>query len=128
MENEFDEIMRQHSDAELIEILNSESGDYKDSAMEAARREFKSRNLSAQKVKEINEGIEQQKYEEDAALNAPPDRPSRLLAFFLPGLWQIFLSDGSYRDRELASYTLFGYIFYGCIIALFLILRYYFHF
>ena len=63
MENEFDEIMKQHSDAELIEVLNSEPGDYVDSAMEAARREFKSRNLSAQKVKEINDRIEQQKQE-----------------------------------------------------------------
>jgi len=127
MENEFDEIMKQHSDAELIEILNSEPGDYKDSAMESARREFKCRNLSAQQVKEINEGIEQQKQEEEAALNAPADKPSKLFAFIFPRVWELFLSDGSTRDRELSMYTIYGFIFYICAFALWFVLRSYFH-
>ena len=127
MENEFDEIMKQHTDAELIEILNSAPGDYKDSAMESARREFQSRKLSPQKVKEINEGIEHEKYEEEVAFNAPADKPSKVLAFIFPRVWELFLSDGSNRDRELSMYTIYGFIFYGCVFALWFVLRSYFH-
>jgi hypothetical protein len=127
MENEFDEIMKQHSDAELIEILNSQPGDYKDSAMESAKREFRSRNLSPQKIEDINEAIKQKKYEEEVEAFGPADKPSRLSAFFFPGLSYLYLSDGSERDQGLATYTIFGYIFYGFVVGLLLILRYYFH-
>lgn len=127
MENEFDEIMKQHSDAELMEILNSEPGDYLDSAMESARREFKSRKLSAEKIKEINEEIEQEKYEQEVAFNTPANKPSKLLAFFLPGLWRVYLSDGSQKDQDLATYTLYGFVFYGCVFAFIMIIDHYFH-
>jgi hypothetical protein len=127
MENEFDEIMKQHTDAELMEVLNSAPGDYLPSAMEAARREFKSRNLSAQKIKDVNEAIDQKKYKEEVEAYGPADRPSRLSAFFFPAFSYFYLSDGSERDQGLAAYAIFGYIFYGFIIALLLILRSYFH-
>ncbi|HEX3386938.1 MAG TPA: hypothetical protein VHS53_17180 [Mucilaginibacter sp.] len=91
METEFDEIMRQHSDAELIEILNSEPGDYKDSAMESARREFKSRNLSAERIEQVKGEIEQQKeYEREIEQSEPPGLPTSLRYRF----WRWFFSDG----------------------------------
>ncbi|MBS1532000.1 MAG: hypothetical protein JSU01_16995 [Bacteroidetes bacterium] len=92
MDHEFDEVMKQHSDAELIEILNSAPGDYQDSAMESARREFKSRNLSAEKIKQIQEAIEQEKRESEIEENPLPDH---LLHSFKYRFWNWFLSDGS---------------------------------
>ncbi len=40
MENEFDAVMAQRTDAELIIILNSGPGDYQPAAIDAAKRVF----------------------------------------------------------------------------------------
>ena len=95
MENEFDEIMKQHTDAELMEVLNSAPGDYKDSAMESARREFKSRNLSAERIEQVKIEIEQQKeYEREIERSETPGLPTPLRYRF----WRWFVSGDSDED------------------------------
>ena len=79
-----------------MQILNSEPGDYKDSAMESAQREFRSRNLSAEKIEQIKdtiekEKVEQEEYEHEIEANAPP----KTLTFSWYAFWRWFSSDGS---------------------------------
>ncbi|RCH54193.1 hypothetical protein DJ568_12890 [Mucilaginibacter hurinus] len=50
MENSFTEIMAKQSDAKLIEIINSPDGEYQLTALEAAKNELNSRNLSTDQV------------------------------------------------------------------------------
>ena len=66
MKNEFDDVMSQRTDAELIQILNGPPDNYQPEAIAAARRAFESRSLSDEKISAANQEIEQQKREEAA--------------------------------------------------------------
>ena len=55
MKNKFEDIMSQHSDEELIKILNSKEGDFQPEAIEAALKEAKKRNVDSNANPEKNE-------------------------------------------------------------------------
>lgn len=65
MENEFQEVMSQRTDEELIKIVTVERGKYNPTAIEAAESEVKKRNIDTGKFAEIKEKatIEKEKKE-----------------------------------------------------------------
>jgi len=124
MKNEFEEVMSQNSDAELLEVLNSNPGDYQPLALEAAKIEFKKRNLSGEQLLAA-EGVNKQKQEIKTYLsNEPLSTSGKIFAFIFPRifsllLWKTYEADGQERKyKERLRWQLYGTCFY---IALFLI-------
>jgi hypothetical protein len=118
MENEFDAVMAQRTDAELVAILNSNPGDYQPAAMEAAKRVFNSRNLSQEQVATAKQEIEQNQLRDEAKANEPLFIGIKILAFIFPGILVLMFA-GTYKAdgydkkaKELTKWTLLGFGFY----------------
>jgi len=128
MENEFDNVMRKRTDADLIKILDSSPDDYQPAALDAAKREFDRRNLSQEQVTIVHQKIEQEQLVDEERSNAPLSIFPKVFAFIFPGLLLIIFA-GTYKadgyDRkakELVKWTLYGFGFYISIPILILIL------
>jgi hypothetical protein len=128
MENEFDDVMRKRTDADLIKIVTGPYDDYQPAAMEAAKREFERRNLSEAQITVFKEEILQQQEAETAKANIPLGAGVKILAFFLPGIILLVLS-GLYKvegyDRkakEMVRWTLYGFGFYAGLIIIIAVL------
>jgi len=125
MTNEFDDVMSQHSNAELIAILNSPEGDYQPAAMEAAKRVFDGRNLSEQQLDAVKEEIQQKRQVEELKANEPLEFKYKLIALVLPfigaTLSRNFEEDGyDSTMKEIIMWSRYRYALY-LIIALFII-------
>lgn len=118
MSNEFDEVMRKRTNADLIRILNSAPGDYQPPALEAAKREFESRNLSDGQVTTAKDEIEQKLQLDESKANEPLGIGWKIFAALFPGIIQVmfagtFKADGYYRKaKEMVRWTLYGVCFY----------------
>ncbi|WP_426671119.1 hypothetical protein ACPPVU_07775 [Mucilaginibacter sp. McL0603] len=118
MNNEFDEVMRKRSDADLIRILNSAPGDYQPAAFEAATNEFARRNLSEAEVITAKEDIEQNLQLDKRKANEPLGIEWKIFAAICPGIIQVmfagtFKADGYDRKaKEMFKWTLYGVGFY----------------
>lgn len=118
MANEFDDVMRSHTDAELIRILEGPPDDYQPSALESAKREFTKRNLSEGQIDTAKQEIVQKSAVDEAKANEPLPTIWKVLTFIFPGLIQImfagtFKADGYERKyRELVKWTLYGFFSY----------------
>lgn len=128
MANRFDEVMSKKSDAELLKIVTGSLDDYQPDGLEAARREFEKRNLSADRLETVKQEIEQkQKLKIDKA-NQPLGPAWKVLTFIFPGLIQIifsgtFKADGYDRKaKELVRWTIYGFGFYVGLVVLILLL------
>lgn len=64
MENRFTSIMAERTNEELMEILLRRREDYQPEAVDAARSELRSRNLSLQQIEEITDLIQQREEQE----------------------------------------------------------------
>lgn len=49
MNHQFEEVMANHSDEELVKIINSEPGDYQPEAIDAAHKEIQKRKIDVKK-------------------------------------------------------------------------------
>lgn len=124
MENEFDAVMRKHTDADLIKILNGPPDDYQPIALDAAKREFERRSLSGAQITSANEEIIQKQEIDEVKANAPLGTFFKVFAFIFPGIILLMFA-GTYKadgyDRKakvLVKYTLYGFGFYIVIIIL----------
>ena len=129
MENEFDEVMRKRTDADLIKILNGPPDDYQPVALEAAKKEFERRNLSDAQITTAEQEIFQKQEVYEAKANAPLSIFPKVFAFIFPGIL-LFMFAGVYKadgyDRkakELARWTFYGWGVYAGIIILINVLR-----
>src|ERR1700754_2952268 len=105
MSNELDEVMRKRTNADLIRILNSAPGDYQPLALEAAKREFESRNLSDGQVTTAKDEIEQKLQLDESKANEPLGIGWKIFAALFPGIIQVmfagtFKADGYYRKAK----------------------------
>jgi hypothetical protein len=128
MTNEFDEVMAQRSDADLVTILNSAPGDYQPAAMKAAKRVFNSRKLSQEQIAIAEQKIEQDQLREEAKANEPLTIGYKIWALVFPGLFLIIFS-GTFESygytrkaKELRMWTLYGFCFYVGLLLLSIIL------
>ncbi len=133
MENEFDAVMAQLTNAELVAILNSGEGDYQPAAMEAAKRVFDSRNLSQEQVTTAKQEIEQDQLRDKAKANEPLFIGFRILAFIFPGILVLMFAGTEKADgfdkkaRDVTKWTLFGLGFYFGFTLLMILLVTMFH-
>jgi hypothetical protein len=124
MENEFDEVMRKRTDADLLRILNGPPDDYQPVALEAAKREFDRRSLSETQIAAVTEEIVHEQAIDDAKANAPLSTWPKIFAFLLPGILLFMIAgtlkaDGYDRKaKELGRWTFYGFAFYFGIIVL----------
>lgn len=123
--------MSKRTDAELINILNSPSGDYQQAALEAAKRVIDSRNLSQEQITTAKLEIEQKQTVVEAKANEPLNVFVKILSFIFPGALLLmfagtFKADGYERKgREMVRWTFYGWAFYGSVIILMIIITYF---
>jgi hypothetical protein len=125
MENEFDEVMRKRTDADLVKIVNGPADDYQPAALEAAKREFEKRNLTETEIISVKQEILQQHEIDEKKANTPLGAGLKVLAFVFPGILLLMLSglfkaEGYGRKaREMVRWTLYGFAaYFGLIITI----------
>jgi predicted cobalt transporter CbtA len=111
-------VMANKKDEELYDVLHGHPDDFTADAIEAAKEEFTSRDLTAPMLSNLSTAVEAQKRVEDA----PLEWPLRILAFFIsivalgiPVLLahRHYVEKGARRKaREWALWGLFGFFFY----------------
>jgi len=130
MKNEFDDVMSQRTNAELIQILNGPPDNYQPAALDAAKRVFESRNLSDEKITSANQEITQKKLRDDLKANEPLPVFLKIFSFIFPGVLLLMFAGlykgGGYdkKARDLTKWTLFGFGFYFGIALLSVFLSY----
>lgn len=116
--------MANKTDEALYDVLHGHPDDYTADAIEAAKQEFASRNLTAPTLSTLGSVVEGQKQVEDA----PLEWPLRILAFFISTLFlgipvllahRHYVEKGARRKaREWARWGLFGFLFYFVVSVL----------
>ena len=87
--NPFVEVMKERTDAELIEILTLKSQDYQPLAVEAALTELKIRNLSKTEIHFAQAELEKKRKEVLIVANKPLSWPLKAVFIFLPGYLRV---------------------------------------
>ncbi len=129
MENEFDAVMDQRTDAELVAILNGPEGDYQPAAIEAAQRVFNKRKLPREQVAAIKQEIKQKQIEDEIKANEPLETRYKVIAFIFPKIYLLFIPnrvlDEAYvrKSRELSLWHWYGVAFYVGIILLIVLME-----
>ena len=124
MTSNFEDIMSKRTDAEIIKILTEDVSDYQPAAIEAAKKEFEKRKLSADVVETVKKSLEQENEVKKVKASEPLSFVWKFLTFIFPGAIQMFLygklkTDGyDTKASELKKWTLFGFLFYLAIIVL----------
>lgn len=131
MSNPFAAVMQKKTNEQLISILGSAEGDYQAAAIEAARAEFDSRNLSESTVEAVKKEVETKESIKAIKGEEPLDTAWKILTFIFPGaLVQLYFiakyrTDGYTRKaKELSQWTLYGFAFYfGLVLLMGLLIR-----
>ena len=130
MDNEFSDVMSKRTDAELLEVINSSSGDYVPLAFEAANIELKKRHLSNEQIALAKDEIKQKQDLEEARNNEPLSTVDKVLAIifpriFSPLLWRNYNTDGPERYKERMRWKLYGLCFYIVIFLIMLTINFF---
>jgi hypothetical protein len=117
-------VMANKTDEQLYDVLHGHPGDYTADAIEAAKQEFASRDLTSPALTSLSTAVEAQKQVEEA----PLEWPLRIVAFFVStvalGIPVIvahrhYVEKGATRKaREWARWGLFGFLFYFVVSVL----------
>ena len=124
MTNNFEDVMSKRTDADLLKIVTGPADDYQPAALEAAKKEFAKRNLSADQLATVMQENEQDQKLKDDKANQPLGTGWKVLTFIFPGLIQIifsgtFKADGYDRKaKELVRWTIYGFGFYVGLVVL----------
>jgi len=122
--NQFSEVMRQRSDAELLEIVTVLKDDYQPEAVTAATHELESRNLSSEALKMAEHELQQKQIATEEKANTPLDLKWKVLCLLFPGIMNLFLAfifmgQGHKRKfKEAWGWTLYGFGFYFGLVML----------
>jgi len=107
MANKFEQVMRERSDSDLIEIVTKLRGDYQPEAVRAAELEIENRNLSTARYEEATEKLKEKEKTQLDRENEPLSTGQKILFFIffwgvIPwGLAGTFKANGfikKYRD------------------------------
>lgn len=116
--DDFKRVMANKTDEELYHLLHGHPDQYTERALEAAKREFDSRTLTAPALIHLSASVASQKKAEDA----PLEWPFRILAFFVSTVFlgvpvllahRHYVENGNRRKaREWGRWAIFGFLFY----------------
>ncbi len=84
MSRDFQKVMAQRTDDELIAIVSARKDEYNPEAIKAAQKELDSRNVDNEKFVKIAVEQEEIKRTEDYKAGLPLEKDAKLLAIFLP--------------------------------------------
>lgn len=127
MQFDFKIEMAKRTDEELIQVLTVDRDSYLPEALAAANEEFEKRNLPAEKISSITEVLLQKKEIDTQRANEPLDVAIKVVTFIFPLIVTLILSafykSGGYdrKGRELAAWTLYGFIFYAVLVTILLL-------
>jgi hypothetical protein len=127
MSTSFDDlkkVMANKTDEELYDVLHGHPDEYTGDAIDAAKQEVASRNLTAPTLSTLSTAVEAQKRVEETPLGWP----LRIVAFFIStmgGGIPVILAHRHYvekgarrKAREWARWGLFGFLFYFSVFVL----------
>lgn len=120
----FNNIMRNKTDEELVNIVYFLSDQYQCKALEAAQKELLSRNIDAQKIVQLKEDIMEINVVKQRKSNEPLQTYWKVLTFIFPGILSfvfamLFTADGYYRrTKEMWWWTFYGFCFYVVLVLL----------
>lgn len=127
MTNNFDVVMANETDAQLLKILTEQRNDYQPAAVEAAEREFAKRNLSQEKIESAKKELIQKKQALEAKAQEPLAGGWKAFLFLLPGLsllgvgvWILIShAEGRKQSRnDILRWTFYGFCFWAGVFVL----------
>ena len=127
MQFDFKIEMAKRTDEELIQVLTVDRNSYLPEALATANEEFEKRNLPAEKISSITEVLLQKKEIDTQRANEPLDVAIKVVTFIFPLFVTLILSafykSGGYdrKARELAVWTIYGFIFYAVLVTILLL-------
>jgi hypothetical protein len=131
MNEELERQMRSRSDDQLYEMLYIHREDWTPEALEVADQEWKSRNLDAGKLKEVQAIAVETEREKAAIADEPLSLPQKVTFFlfnyaFCLGVVQIVTADVVFKSRgydrkfrDCLWWMLYGWLFYTFVGLLF---------
>jgi hypothetical protein len=120
----FADVMRKHTNAELIEICTRQREDYQPEALEAAEAEMARRDLSVDQIKAAEQQIEALDADRQRRANLPLDGSFKVWALLMPGIANLLIArtykiQGNERMyKEAKAWAYGGLALYGGLIAL----------
>lgn len=131
MENEFQEVMSQRTDEELIKIVTVERGKYNLSAIEAADSEVEKRNIDTSKFAEIKEKATIEKEKKEKVDSNVVSSFTRFLNFIIDFIvWLVLASITTFitglfiNPTDSGLITILGYLLiFGTFIAYYAIME-----
>jgi len=124
-ENKFSEVMKQRTDAELIEIVTNLRNDYQPDAVVAAEMEINSRNLTSVQIENAKEETEKKNAEIEFKAKEPLDIHWRVLCLIFPGFINFILAfvfKGQGQERKFREAWLWTFYGFGMYIVFFLLM------
>jgi len=125
----FDHVMKERSNAELIEIVTILHNDYQPNAVIAAKNELQERNLSPEALQQAEQDIATKNKEAAEKANEPLATYLKVLHLIFPAILSIFQAfpyKGDGYDRKFKEswlWTLYGVGLYLVIFIIIFIIR-----
>ncbi|MEW7289382.1 RDD family protein [Aquimarina sp. 2304DJ70-9] len=131
MENEFQEVMSQRTDEELIKIVTVERGKYNPTAIEAADSEVEKRNIDTSKFAEIKEKATIEKEKKEKVDSNVVSSFTRFLNFIIDFIvWLVLASITTFivglfiNPTDSGLITILGYLLiFGTFVAYYAIME-----
>ncbi len=131
MENEFQEVMSQRTDEELIKIVTVERGKYNPTAIEAADSEVEKRNIDTSKFAEIKEKATIEKEKKEKVDSNVVSSFTRFLNFIIDFIvWLVLASITTFivglliNPTDSGLITILGYLLiFGTFVAYYTIME-----
>lgn len=125
-QNRFQEVMKQLSFAELIDIVKNKRDDYQPEAVDAAEAELELRKQKGEKWEAPEKTVNKKKLSAKEKAEIPLSAERKLLTFVFPVIG-VFSAARRMRDegyirksKELEKWFFFGFLFYvGILVLLF---------
>ena len=119
---DFEKTMKDAPDAELIRIVITNRDEYQEAAIAAAEAELQRRNIPAEQLSLLKTKQLDENAEKAYKAATPLEIPWKILAFLLPGIFQLVIA-GSFKangyDRkanEVGKWTFYGLFFYIALV------------
>ncbi|WP_184542352.1 hypothetical protein [Mucilaginibacter sp. FT3.2] len=122
---EFEEVMARQSNAKLLDIIKSPEGTYEVLALEAAKKELESRNLTTDQIESTEAAVFEKIKDREDRKHVPLNWHWKVLCVLLPGIIPILLAGGFKADGYAAKakatlmWTVYGFGFYTLLVIAF---------
>lgn len=129
MENQYTDVMKKKFDSELLEIVTKFQNDYQPEAVEAAKEEIKTRNLSQAQIDQAENELKEKEIVGKDKENEPLEIGQRILFFIffwgiIPWILASTFKNKGYtkKYKDAWRFMKYGFLTYiGIIVVMFLL-------